>query len=85
MMYKANKGLLPKHVQNSFIKNYEVHKHNTRSKNNFFTQQICTKRRKNSVTQKGIDIWNSLPLLIKESVSLCKFKSAIKIEMLKKY
>ena len=85
MMYKANKGLLPKHVQNSFIKNNEVHKHNTRSKNNFFTNQVSTKRRKMSVTQKGIDSWNSLPLLIKERVSLCKFKSAIKKEMLIKY
>ena len=48
----------------------------------FLTYQVSTKRRKMSVTQKGIDIWNSLPLLIKESVSLYKFKSAFKIEML---
>ena len=50
-----------------------------------FIYQDITKRRKMSVTQKGVDIWNFLPLLIKGIMSLCKFKSAIRIEMLNKH
>ena len=49
LMYKANKGSLPKHIQSSFVKNKEVHEHNTRRKNDFYYRQTSTKMRKMSV------------------------------------
>ena len=49
LMYKANRGSLPKHIQSSFVKNKDVHKHNTRRKNDFYYRQTSTKMRKISV------------------------------------
>ena len=56
-MYKANKGLLPKHIQSSFVKNKEV----TRRRHDIFRKQTNTKMRKMCVNQKGIELWNGLP------------------------
>lgn len=85
LMYKANRGSLPKHVQNNFVKNKEIHGYNTRCRNNFYSSQISTRLKKMSVTQKGIDIWNVLPLNTRQCVSLNKFKMCIKKDMLNKY
>ena len=85
LMYKANKGLLPKHIQSSFVKNKEVHEYNTRRRNDFFSKQTNTKMRKMSVNQKGIELWNSLPKCTKYCVSLYKFKSYLKLQILSKY
>ena len=61
LMFKATRGSLPKHIQSSFVKNKEVHEHNTRRKNDFYYRQTSTIMRKMSVNQKGIELWNDLP------------------------
>ena len=85
LMYKANKGSLPKHIQSSFVKNKEVHEHNTRRKNDFYYRQTSTKMRKMSVNQKGIELWNGLPNSTKNCVTMFKFKAYLKFYMLSKY
>ena len=85
LMYKANKGSLPKHIQSSFVKNKEVHEHNTRRKNDFYYRQTSTKMRKMSVNQKGIELWNGLPNSTKNCVTMFKFKAYLKLHMLSKY
>ena len=54
--------------------NKEVHKYNTRQKNDFFCPQVSTKLRKMSVNRYGIDVWNDLPTYIKDCKSISKFK-----------
>ena len=85
LMYNANKGILPKNVQHNFIKNSEIHKYNTRRRNDFFTSQSSTNLRKISVNQKGIELWNALPNRVKESVSINVFKGNIKSIILNSY
>ena len=85
LMYNANKGILPRNVQLNFIKHRDVHKYNTRRRNDFFTSQSSTNLRKISVNQKGIELWNALPNRIKESVSINVFKTNIKNVILNSY
>ena len=85
LMYKANRGILPENVQSNFHKIKDVHEYNTRTKNNFFTYHVSLTLRKMSVNSKGITLWNSLPVNIKESVSLNVFKKKLKNEMIHSY
>ena len=85
LMYKANNGSLPSHIQLNFVKNKEVHKYNTRQKNDFFCPQVYTKLRKMSVNRYGIDVWNDLPTYIKDCKSISKFKKGIKLLLLNNY
>ena len=84
-MYKANRGSLPVNIQVNFVKNKEIHKYNTRRKNDFFYTQVSTKLRKMSVNKYGIDILNDLPKCIKESKSLSCFKKRLKLRLVNNY
>ena len=85
MMYKANQGNLPVKIQLKFKKNKDVHKYNTRAKDNFFARQNSTKIGKMSVNSKGIDSWNVLPKTIKDSVSIEVFKKRVRKRLLDNY
>ena len=77
--------LVPAKIQLKFQKNKDVHRYNTRAKDNFFARQNTTKICKMSVNSKGIDIWNVLPKSIKNSVSLEVFKKCVRKQLLDKY
>ena len=84
-MYDANKGTLPTKVQVNFKRNCDVHKYNTRLKENFYTRQTTTQISKMSVNLKGVEIWNNLPKTIKSSVSINFLKRRIRKAMLERY
>ena len=85
LMYNANKGTLPTKVQVNFKRNCDVHKYNTRLKDNFYTRQTTTQISKMSVNLKGVEIWNNLPKTTKSSVSINVFKRRIRKAMLERY
>ena len=53
----------------------EIHHHNTRRKNDFAIPKPKTEQLKRTFQYSGIQIWNSLPIDIKNSDSLQGFKS----------
>ena len=63
-MYKANKNLLPKNIQELFVYRYgQVH---TRQIGNFQKFDVRTTKKQMCITMGGSKLWNSLETNLKE-------------------
>ena len=83
-MFKANIGSLPINVQHLLNKSCQIHNYNTRNNNNFHVKSVCSDK-KMSVNITGVNLWNKLPINIRESKTLNVFKSKLKKRMLMGY
>ena len=78
VMYKAFWVLLPKPVQNMFIKNAQIHSHNTRQSNDFHFPKPKTNLLKKSIAFKGVHIWNSIRQNISINCTYDRYKKRLK-------
>ena len=70
-MYKANKNLLPKNIQNLFVYKYgQVH---TTQTENFQLFDVRTTKKQMCITIGGPKLWNSLKTNPKEEINIHKF------------
>lgn len=85
LMYKFNIDLLPPYFRILFQFNNEFHSYNTRSSQNLHLttpQNIIVQR---SIRHAGPEIWNSIAVNIKQSVSPKSFKLKLKKYLLESY
>jgi len=76
LFYKS--PLLPKIFHNDVTQNFQVHDHNTRSKNDFHRPGTSNTIASKTSVNLCSALWNSLPTKIKNISSLPQFKAAIK-------
>ena len=77
-MFRYFNNGLPTSFKNLFKLNKELHNYNTRSSIQIQKNHARTNYKKYSTVQKGCQIWNSLPQVIKDSKSLDIFKSSVR-------
>jgi hypothetical protein len=80
LMFKAVHGLVPDFLSNYIIFNYEITQRNLRSFDNmtlYKPKPNCEKFKK-SLMYSGPDVWNSLPLCLKEQTTVNMFKKMYK-------
>lgn len=71
-----------KHSNTKFTVNNNIHDHNTRQINQLTLANIKSNSGKKSVYFQGVKIYNSLPVGIKNSGSISKFKCRLKKHLL---
>jgi len=76
-MYKYYNSMLPESFNRYFIYNNEVHGHNTRRRHDIHVEPFRLTRTGFSVKIAGPQLWNSLPLDLKNSKSVNIFKKKI--------
>lgn len=76
-MYKVQHGLIKCNIP--LIRVSAVHNQRTRQQNNIYQVQSRTSMAQNSVFQKGIRLFNNLPIEIKLSRSLPVFKTRLRV------
>jgi len=64
-VYKQKNNLLPEIFNNLYIENNQIHTHNTRQRNNLHLKHPENKYGKLKIEHQGTEIWNSLPLKIR--------------------
>ena len=83
-MFKYTQNLLPL-FHNAFSLNRDVHAYPTRHRNDFHLNNPKLLLAQKSIRHNGPDIWNSLPLHIKQYTSLYSFKANTKKYFLAQY
>ena len=84
-MYLCNNNLLPDYIKTFFKFNQDVHGYNTRNAKDFHLPKPRLSSFKNSILFQGPQIWNSVSIDIKQSVSLNVFKSRSRQFILNSY
>ena len=79
------KGCSPCKCPGGFYFKRDIHKYGTRNKDNFFGKAVKTRLRRDIANISGIGLWNSLPNVIRNSVTINVFKRKFKTDMIKKY
>ena len=74
---------LPEVFTNYYVRNSQVHKHNTRNSSKLQKSYQRTNYIKHSLSNKGIDVWNSLSAKLKNVASYNIFKVQSKKYFLK--
>ena len=77
-MYSYTKGSLPSAFSNYFSSNNNIHKHYTRSSEQFLLKFTRTNYGRFSIKYKGPMIWNSLPDVLKNIKSLQMLRKEFK-------
>jgi exonuclease III len=80
LMFKAIHGLVPNFLMNYILFNYEISQRNLRSFDNmtlYKPKPNCEKFKK-SLMYSGPEVWNTLPLRLKEQTSVDSFKRMYK-------
>ena len=72
LMYKITDGTAPEYTQSMFNKCDTIHSYETRAvrNGNFITPKMNSAKRQTSFVYSGAQVWNSLPLRIKEARSI---------------
>ena len=65
--------------------NSDIHAHNTRARNNLSIPQYNLAHTQTSCKYRGINLWNNLPIDIKESASEKQFVARYKCHLLQQY
>lgn len=76
-MFCYHNQLLPPIFFNLFTRNNQIHDYNTRSAINYRTHACRINLKKFTILYQGPKIWNSLPINIKNSISLYSFKKSM--------
>ena len=78
-MFKYHRlKILPEEFSNYFVTVDQIHKHNTRNSSKLYKRYKRTNYVKQTLSQKGIDLWNSLQSDIKDINSCTAFKNQFK-------
>lgn len=77
LIYKIQNSMLPKYLNHQIIYNRDISPYNTRNKNNFRLPQCTKSQTQNSVYYKGLQLYNTLPNVIKNELELSKFKELL--------
>ena len=78
LFFKYINGIAPTYLDNYFVKNVNIHKFNTRRKENFVLPKVNRELGKKTFRFQGTKDYNELPTEIKNSLTLASFKSRIK-------
>ncbi len=84
-MYMQVNKLLPLPLQHSYALNQDIHSYNTCKKSLIHKSQSRTALAGNSFLHCGPDCWNTLPMTIKESVTLKSFSYRLKLHTFEQY
>ena len=79
-MYKITDGNAPEYIQSMFNKCDTIHSHETRSarNGNFIIPKMNSVKGQTAFVYSGAEVWNSLPLCIKEARSIEIFQERLK-------
>ena len=77
-MYRYHHNTLPNKLGLIFNRNNEIHNYNTRHSNDPYKQRKLTAKATQSISYKGPNLWNNLPLNIKQSKTIYSFSTKIK-------
>ena len=77
-MIKVNNSLLTSDSIGMFLKNMNIHNHNTRNKLDFHVIPHSQNIREFSIQIYGVKLWNNLPAFKKTLTTLIKFRSKLK-------
>ena len=77
-MYKYSINSLPKELMFMFKKNKEIHQHNTRNNDKFFTSSVKLCQTNRIVRQTGVKIWNMLEHKLNFKCSFFTYKHQLK-------
>ena len=83
-MYECLKGNIPDIFRNYFQRNAAVHDHNLRNANDLHVPYGRLDIRKFSIRVTGANLWNSLPLFVKNSQSIHIFKKNMRHYLIEK-
>ena len=80
LMFKSIRGLAPTYLSDSIVMNADVNEHNTRGAQNMnvYLPRPRIEKYKSSFLYKAGELWNALPLSVKESSDLETFKQRYK-------
>ena len=80
LMYKITDGTAPEYTQSMFDKYDTIHSHETRSarNENFITPKMNSGKGQTAFVYSGAQVWNSLPLRMKEAQSIDIFQERLK-------
>ena len=79
LMFKYNIGKLPQPTMQLFIRNTEIHNHNTRLKESLHVLKGRTERTYINVSFHGVHIWNILSQHVQTNISYASFKHVSKL------
>ena len=77
-MYQCINGNIPEVFDNFFQRNNSVHGHNTRQANDLHVPYARLDIRKSCLKVHGANLWNNIPVLVKQSPSLDIFKQRLR-------
>ena len=82
-MFRYHKGTLPNIFSHYFASNSQFHTYNTRNANDLLTPLYNLDISQHFIKYKGIFIWNSLPINLRNCSTLMTFKSKLKAHLIK--
>ena len=77
-MFKFMKKLVPNELNDLFVTNDEIHSYPTRQRHQLRAPRARTSLRQKTFTNKGVNIWNQISVIINHNCSLSVFKSRVK-------
>ena len=83
--FRADKGLLPYHLQKRFVKVNQIHSYPTRNSNNLYADIGKSNLKQMCLSVKGVQLFNPLPDEIKYARNVKTFNKKIKKMLLKSY
>ena len=84
-VYKQKNGLLPEIFDNLFKENNQVHSHNTRQINNIHHKRTRNNYGQITTENQGTNIWNSIPVEIRNLKTMKNFCRKLRISYLNAY
>jgi hypothetical protein len=84
-MFKFTHHMMSNSLENLFIKNNEIHHHNTRGAKNFRLPQNRTAMKQKFITTTGVKIWNELVPLLDPNQKLGAYKRSIITHLISNY
>ena len=84
-MHKVTHSQLPQNMSSMFLRTDKIHSHKLRNQNAYFIQQIRTNTRKSTINFSGPTFWNTLPINLRQIVSIHLFKKKFKELLQSKY
>lgn len=77
-IHKIKIGQAPQYLLNKVTYTSEIHQYNTRHREHFYIPRVDQERSQNSLYFKGLSKYNSLPVDIKSTDTITKFKKLLK-------
>lgn len=82
LVFKMKMGCLPDYLSSNLTTVAQTHGHETRGRNNFRIPNYTKAMTQNSLFYKGLKLYNSLPLEIKQSNTINEFKKKCRSHMM---